>query len=354
VNFEHETLGQRVFFGSGKANEYLKQEVERRAATNIMVIASKREMVRAENVLDRVDVSIVHDDVVQHVPFHNAQRARRTAVDNDIDFVVSIGGGSATGLAKAVALTTGLPIVAVPTTYAGSEATDVWGITQGGKKTTGVDRRALPATVIYDAQLTLTMPPELSISSGLNALAHCVDSLWAPHADPINAAMATEGIRALSQGLPAVAATPDDLRGREHTLYGAHLAAVAFASAGSGMHHKICHALGGRFNLPHAQMHAVMLPYVLAFNATTVPAVAERIANALGSDNAVEGLSALHTSLGAPKALSDYGLAESDLDEAAQLILPLIPASNPRPVTPENLTRLLRSAWAGDAPTARA
>jgi maleylacetate reductase len=162
----------------------------------------------------------------------------------------------------------------VPTTYAGSEATNVWGLTEASRKTTGTDDRVLPVTVIYDAELTLSLPQGLSIASGLNALAHCIDSMWAPRTDPINQALAAEGIHALNDGLPAVSNDPNDLTGRELALYGAYLSAVAFASAGSGMHHKICHVLGGRWNLPHAQTHAVVLPYVLAFNAPAASAAA--------------------------------------------------------------------------------
>ena len=346
--FEHETLGQRVLFGTGRARAFLAQEIDRRAASRVMVIASQRETQRVAPVLEGLDIALVHDDVAQHVPVENAERARRAAAGNGIDLLVSIGGGSATGLAKAVALTSGLPIVAVPTTYAGSEATDVWGLTENGTKTTGTDRRVLPETVIYDAGLTLSLPTELSIASGLNALAHCVDSLWAPKADPINASLATEGIRALARGLPAVKADPSAVPGRDETFYAAYLSAVAFASAGSGLHHKICHVLGGRFDLPHAQMHAIVLPHVLAFNAGAAPDAAARIAGALETDDAVKGLNGLLAAVDAPTALKDYGLKESDLGEAAELILPYIPASNPRQATITNLTDLLHAAWAGD------
>ena len=202
-----------------------------------------------------------------HVPTSVAERAREVAAAHEVDLLVSVGGGSATGLVKAIALTSGLPIVAVPTTYAGSEATNVWGMTEDNRKTTGVDPKVLPQAIVYDASLMVTLPVEMSVASGLNALAHCIDSLWAPKADPINAALAAEGARALHAGLLAVAADPAGLPGREEALYGAYLAAVAFASAGSGLHHKICHVLGGMFNLPHAQTHAVVIPHVLAFNA---------------------------------------------------------------------------------------
>jgi maleylacetate reductase len=347
LTFQHTTLGQRVLFGTGNAAGHLAGEVERLHARRVMVIASARERAEAEKITAGINVALIHDDVAPHVPFDKAEKARNAAIQNDIDLLVSVGGGSTIGLAKAIALTTGLPIVAVPTTYAGSEATNVWGLTEAARKTTGIDDRVLPVTVIYDAGLTLSLPKDLSIASGLNALAHCVDSLWAPRTDPINQALAAEGIRALNDGLRAVSDDPNDLTGRELALYGAYLSAVAFASAGSGMHHKICHVLGGRWNLPHAQTHAVVLPYVLAFNAPAASAAADRIAAAFQTGTAISGLNGLREKLGAPRALKDFGLAKEDIAEAVRLILPVIPASNPRPVTEENLTALLTAAQAG-------
>jgi len=348
--FEHETLGQRVLFGTGLARQNVAAEVLRLKARRVMVIVAGYEASIARHVTADIKVLLTYDGVVQHVPVAKAEDARALAQENEVDLLVAIGGGSTTGLAKAVALTTGIPIVAVPTTYAGSEATNVWGLTEAARKVTGVDSRVLPRTVIYDAALTFSLPPELSVASGLNALAHCIDSLWAPRADPINQALAAEGIRALAAGLPLVAGDPTGVRGREQALYGAYLAAVAFASAGSGLHHKICHVLGGTYNLPHAQTHAVVLPYVLAFNAPFARAADDRIAQALGSASGLEGLNRLRRALDAPIALRDYGFEESSIPEAVGLILAAAPASNPRAVTGENLTTLLKAAHAGAAP----
>ena len=350
LTFEHVTLGQRVLFGSGRAAENLASEVGRIDAKRVMVIASQREAKDAADVSAGIDVALNYSDVAAHVPIEKAEKARSAAADQRIDLIVSIGGGSTTGLAKAVAMTSGLPVIAVPTTYAGSEATNVWGLTEASRKTTGIDDAVLPATVIYDAALTLALPVDLSVASGMNAMAHCVDSMWAPQADPINRVLAAEGIRALSSGLPSVFEDPQDLPGREELLYGAYLSAVAFASAGSGMHHKICHVLGGTWNMPHAQVHAILLPYVLAFNAPQAPDAAARIAGAFGSEDAVTGLNRLRAAVGAPEALKDYGFAEKNIPEAVELILPLIPASNPRQATSANLTELLEAAWAGAVP----
>lgn len=350
LEFSHTTLGQRVLFGAGQAAAHLAEEVERLGAKRVMVIAAVPEAEIATKVTEQIDVALNYDDVVMHVPIEKAEKARAAAAESNIDLLVSVGGGSTTGLAKAIALTTGLPIVAVPTTYAGSEATNVWGLTEAARKTTGAADRVLPVTVIYDSNLTLSLPVDLSVASGLNGMAHCIDSLWGPRANPINAALAAEGTRALAEGLPKIAEDPTGIDGRDQALYGAYLAAVSFASAGSGMHHKICHVLGGTFNLPHAQTHATVLPYVLAFNIADAPEAEKRIAAAFGSTSALEGLQGLRAKLDAPKALADYGFTADGIAEAVEISLPAIPANNPRKVTSENLTELFQAALTGEDP----
>jgi alcohol dehydrogenase class IV len=267
----------------------------------------------------RLPVALRWREVVQHVPVEVAHRARKAAVEAGVDALVSIGGGSTTGLAKAVAMTTRLPIVAVPTTDAGSEATPVWGLTENQEKRTGTDPAVLPVTVIYDATLTLSLPVELSVASGFNGLAHCIDSMWAPGADPINSRSRWRGSGPISAGMPKVVTAPAGVDGRNQCLFGAYLSAVAFASAGSGLHHKICHLLGGAYDLPHAQTHAIVLPHVLAHNAPAVSDTAGRIAQALGAQPgpdadparaAVTALLRLRDELDAPRALKDLGMAE--------------------------------------------
>ncbi|MGJ0184748.1 maleylacetate reductase [Corynebacterium glyciniphilum] len=348
--FDHVTLGQRVLFGFGRARSNLADEVDRLKARRIMVIVSERERSLAEEVAAEVDVAVWHTDVAMHVPVETAEAARAVAREAEADLLVCIGGGSTTGLAKAVALTGGQRVVAVPTTYAGSEATNVWGLTEGKRKTTGVDDSVLPVTVIYDARLTLSLPVDMSVASGLNGLAHCVDSLWAPRADPINAAMAVEGIRVLGEGLPLLVDEPGSVTGRDRVLYGAYLSAVAFASAGSGLHHKICHVLGGTFDLPHAQTHATVLPYVLEFNAPYAPAAEARIAQALGGCDASAGLAELRERISAPRRLADYGFRRSDIPTAVDIIQQHVPEGNPRPVSEMALTRLLHAALDGSDP----
>ncbi|GGG47488.1 maleylacetate reductase [Kocuria dechangensis] len=375
MEFMHTTLGQRVLFGTGLAAEHVAAELDRLGATRPMVIAAPPERALAETATAGTDAVLWWDQVIQHVPVETAQAARVAAADHDVDAIVCVGGGSTTGLAKAIALTTGIPVIAVPTTYAGSEATDVWGLTEDRTKITGADARVLPVAVVYDAELSASLPAGLSVASGLNGLAHCVDSLWAPKADPINQAMALEGARALNLALRGIVADPDDLQAREQALYGCYLAAVAFASAGSGLHHKICHVLGGTFDLPHAQTHATVLPYVLALNAPAVPELAVRLATALGkppvapehdavaslhglpaaggqdpAEAAVEALRRLYTAVEAPSRLADYGFTASGIPEAVERVLAAAPASNPVPVVEANITGLITDALTGAAP----
>ena len=331
--FACDALPGRVVFGAGAARTALADEVARLGFSRLLLIAAgggetvARDL--AAPLADRIAGTFT--GVRPHVPVEVADAARKQAAAIGADAVLSVGGGSATGTAKAVALTTGLPVIAVPTTYAGSEVTPVWGLSDGERKTTGVDMRVLPRLVIYDPELTVSLPGPLSAASGLNAVAHCVDGFWAPGRNPVSALSAAEAIRVLAAALPAVARDGTDLGARSDLLYGAYLAGTAFAVTGSGLHHKICHVLGGRYGLPHAQTHAIMLPYVLAFNAPGAPDAASRIGQALGSEHPAAALQALAAQLGLPRGLREIGLAEDQLAEAARLIEPVVPADNPVP-----------------------
>ncbi|WP_410631095.1 maleylacetate reductase [Amycolatopsis sp. cmx-4-83] len=349
--FTYDALPGRVVFSPGAARTRLHAEVDALGATRILLVASDAESALAHELTAPFAgrIAATFTAVRPHVPIETAELARDAATDADL--LLSVGGGSTTGTAKAVALTSGLPILAVPTTYAGSEVTPVWGLTERGRKTTGTDPRVLPRTVVYDPDLTATLPAELSAASGLNALAHCVDAFWAPRRNPISGAVAEGGIRHLLAGLSRGAA---DAEARTELLLGAYLAGSAFAGTGSGLHHKICHVLGGAFDLPHAWTHAIVLPYVLAFNAPHAPEAASRIAAALGHADPVEALRDLGAKLGVPAGLRQLGLREADLDTVHGDILALAPADNPRPVTAEGVRTLLHAAWAGTDPAGEA
>jgi alcohol dehydrogenase class IV len=344
----HRTLGQRVSFGHGTAAAALRRETTRLDAHRMFVISGRPAV--ASRLVGGGDAVVRWTEIVEHVPVDTAARARGAAAESGADCLVAIGGGSAIGLAKAVALTTALPIIAVPTTFAGSEATNVWGTTESNRKTTGVDDRVLPSVVIYDSELVVGLPVKTATASAFNALAHCVDSFWAPHADPVAALLAEEAIRSISGGLRRVTDRPGDIEGLQALQYGAYLAGVAFASAGSGMHHKICHALGGAFDLPHADTHSAVLPYVLAYNLTAASEARRRLTSALGHPDALAAVDELLTLTAAPRSLRECGMRADDIPAAATSILPTIPASNPRRVTLDTLTGLLEAAWAGTPP----
>ena len=353
--FTYDPLPVRVVFGVGAARSRLAAEVERLGMRRILVVASKRDRELAEELTAPLGGAVVatFTGVRPHVPVEVAEAASALADRSAADGVVCIGGGSATGTAKAVALSSGRAVVAVPTTYAGSEVTPVWGTTEGSRKVTGTDPRVLPRTAVYDPVLTTSLPGDLSAASGLNAMAHCIEAFWGPRSNPITSLGAEEGIRALAIGLPDVVADGADLAARSWALYGAHLAGVSFAVAGGGLHHKICHVLGGAYDLPHAQTHAVLLPYVLAYNAPAVPDVVDRVARALGGGGTVEGgdgvgaLVHLGRVLGVPRTLREIGLPEDRLDEAAALVDAQLAPGNPRPVAAGDVRALLQAAWDG-------
>jgi len=286
---------------------------------------------------------------VMHVPVETAREARETAKRLDADCCVAIGGGSTIGLGKAIALESGLAIVAVPTTYAGSEMTPIYGLTEDSIKKTGRNRKVLPKTVIYDPVLTLTLPPAIAGPSGMNAIAHCVEGLYAIDGNPIISMLAAEGIRALARSLPRVVEAPADLDARADALYGAWLAGTVLGAVSIGIHHKLCHTLGGTFNLPHAGVHTVILPHAAEFNSKAAPEAMRIVAEALGAESAAQGLFDLAVRIGAPVALKDIGMPADGLERAAELATQN-PYANPRPVEYEGVLQLLRNAYGGKRP----
>ncbi len=288
-------------------------------------------------------------EAAMHVPIETARAARRRAAELNVDCCVAIGGGSTIGLGKAIALESPLPIVAVPTTYAGSEMTPIYGLTEGGVKKTGRDRRVLPATVLYDPALTLSLPPQISGPSGMNALAHCVEALYAEDANPLITLVAVEGIRALSRSLPVVVREPDNLDARSDAQYGAWLGGTALGAVGMAIHHKLCHTLGGSFNLPHAEVHTVVLPHAAAFNRDAAPEAMRLAAGALDAADAAQGLYDLAVRIGAPTSLKEIGMPRDGLDRAATLATEN-PYYNPRPIDFVSVRQLLEDAYEGTRP----
>jgi maleylacetate reductase len=343
----YEALPGRVVFGVG-ALDRLGEELARLGAERVLLVASKRV---ADDLAERLGDrhAATFSEIVQHVPVEVAERARHLAGKVDADSLVTVGGGSAVGLAKAVALELAIPILAVPTTYAGSELTTIYGLSQDGRKRTGRDPLVLPKVVLYDPALTVPLPPQVTGASGMNALAHGVEAFYGPGANPVSDALAEAGIQALAEGLPAAVERPEDLEGRTAALRGAWLAGAALAVAGTGIHHQLCHVLGGAFGLDHGGMNAVLLPHTVRFVTPAVPAAAARVAAALGAADAASGCSDLARRLGTPTTLAALGLAVAHLDRAAGLCAAQV-TGRPRPAGTEELRALLGAAHAGLPP----
>jgi len=345
----YEALPGRVVFGVG-ALDRLGEELARLGARRVLLVASKRV---ADDLAERLGDrhAATCSEIVQHVPVEVAERATALAREVAADALVAVGGGSAVGLAKAVALDLAIPIVAAPTTYAGSELTTIYGLSQDGRKRTGRDSRVLPKVVLYDPALTRSLPPQVAGPSGMNALAHGVEAFYGPGANPISTALAVEGIRDLAAGLPQAVERPEELEGRTQTLRGAWLAGAALAVAGTGIHHQICHVLGGAFGLDHGGMNAVLLPHTVRFVTPAVPREMARVAAALGAADAAAGCSDLARRIGAPTSLAALGLAGTDLDRAAELCAGQL-TGRPRSAGVGELRALLGAAHAGRPPGA--
>lgn len=348
--FEFNSHPARVIFGSGTIGN-LPRELERLKKSKPIILSTPRQVSRAENVgkiLNGRFATIFHE-AEMHTPFGVTERARAVAAMTGADSIVSIGGGSTIGLGKAISLRTGLPHIAIPTTYAGSEVTPILGETKNGIKETTSDPKIRPAVVIYDVDLTLTLPVSMTATSGINAIAHAVEALYAWNANPIINMYAREGIRAIASALPKLMADPQNKEARSSTLYGAWLCGTCLGSAGMSLHHKLCHTLGGSFDLPHAETYTIILPHALAFNASKVPKAMEILAQCIpeSDGDAIHGLNVLLIKLGVKRGLRDLGMKEEDVERAAGVAVSK-PYWNPRAVDRDTMRQLLQRAWAGD------
>jgi maleylacetate reductase len=348
--FIYQALPSRVVFGAG-ALRHLAREIDALGAKRALVLATPEQADMAGRIAELLGerAAGVFAKAVMHVPIESAREARAEAQRLGADCAVAIGGGSTTGLGKAIALESGLPILAIPTTYAGSEMTSIYGITEAGVKKTGRDARVLPRTVIYDPELTLTLPLRMTVTSGINAIAHAAEGLYAFDANPILSMMAEEGIRATAAALPRLQRDAHDLAARGDALYGAWLCGAVLGGVAMGLHHKLCHTLGGSFNLPHAEVHTVILPHALAYNASHAPEAMQRIARALGAGSAARGVFDLAHAQGAPVALKDIGMPADGLDRAAELAVQN-EYPNPRPLERAAIRELLQRAHDGTRP----
>lgn len=355
-SFSYQSLPGRVVFGPG-TRKSLPDELDALGATRVLLIAAQGASELTAEMTATLDGHLVarFTDVVQHVPAPLADQATDLARRVAADAVVTVGGGSATGFGKALRRQLDVCFIAVPTTYAGSEMTAIWGTTAQHHKHTGTDPRVKPDTVIYDPELTASLPMPVAGPSAMNALAHAVEALYAPAANPVASVMAAEAIRVFAATLPLLSRQPADVATHSELLYGAYLAANALASAGTALHHKACHVLGGLFGLDHGGLNAVLLPYTLAYTAPAIPDVMARLAAAIGAEateTVPELIHGIATAVGAPANLHELGMPLDGIDKAATQIVAAAAANPRRPELP-TITAMLHDAYLGEVPRQR-
>jgi maleylacetate reductase len=352
IDFQYQGLPWNILFSPGVINS-LPEELGKLGFKRALVLSTPQQVDQANELALMLDMLCVgvFSDAVMHVPLETVTTAMKVAQELKADCSVSIGGGSTTGLGKALAIKSDLPNIAIPTTYAGSEMTNIWGITEAGRKTTGRDVRVVPNLTIYDPELTLGLPSHIAGPSGLNAMAQAVVNVTTKNMNPIVSVLALDAVRALSKNLPIIIEQPDNLEARSSVLYGACLAGASLGTGSTSLHHRLCHTFGGSFNTPHAETHTVLLPHSVAYNAAATEQGTRQLANTMQVEDPAIGIFELAKIVGAPTALKDIGVKESDLDEAVTIATEKA-LENPEPVTKERLRLLLENAYHGNTPEA--
>lgn len=350
-NFVYQAAPMRVVFGSGRVRD-VAAELDRLSVGRALILTTPQQKSHGEQIAALLGTRAagIYAGAVMHTPVEVTELAMQQVELHRGEGIVSVGGGSTIGLGKAIALRSDLPQLVIPTSYAGSEMTPTLGETRDGVKTTQSSPRILPETVIYDVDLTRTLPAEFAVTSGINAIAHAVEALYAREANPVVSLMAEEGIRLFAGALPRLSAGEDDDDARDDALRGAWLCGACLGAVGMSLHHKLCHTLGGMFDLPHAETHTIVLPHAMAYNAPAVPVAASRVARALGAAHSAQGLFDLARDLGAKLALRDLGMPRDGIERAADLAVKNA-YWNPRPLERDVIRNLIERAWEGDRPT---
>lgn len=348
--FVYQPLSQRVVFGSGTIGQ-VGDELARMDLGRALVLTTAQQEQSGRELVEALGARAVglFAGAAMHTPVDVTEAALEQVKTLGADSVVSLGGGSTVGLGKAIALRTDLPQIVIPTSYAGSEATPILGQTENGIKTTQRTLKVLPEVIVYDVDLCVSLPPKMTVTSGLNAIAHAVEGLYTQDRNPIISIIAREGIAALARALPAIIARNDDLEARADALYGAWACGTVLGAVGMALHHKVCHVLGGSFDLPHAETHAVILPHAVAYNERAVAEELAPVAGIFASPTAAAGLWEFSKTTGAPLTLAELGMAEADLDRAVEIML-ANPYWNPQPLVGEQLRGMLDDAFFGRAP----
>lgn len=350
LSFIHNSYPVRVIFGDGTLQS-LPDEVTRLGTSRLLIVTTSSQSMIAQEMAKRLGSRVVgiFPGATMHTPIDVTEKAMNLAKETDADAIVAIGGGSVTGLSKAIAVRTDLPQIIIPTTYAGSEMSAILGETKNGEKITQSSERIRPEVVIYDVDLTMNLPVALSGVSGINAIAHAIEALYAKDGTPIINLIALEAIGALARALPVIARTPQDRQARTDALYGAWLAGVCLGSVSMALHHKLCHTLGGSFNLPHAEIHTIVLPHALAYNAPAIPGVMAQLRTALATEDPARTLWDLAGVVGAQRSLAELGMSDDGIDLATERALAR-PYPNPRPLNREAIRATIARAYAGASP----
>ena len=343
-------LATRVVFGHGTLAQ-VPAEVARLGRSRALVLSTPQQEAQAQSLADTLGprAAGVFAGAVMHTPVEVTEAALSAFSASGADCVVSLGGGSTTGLGKAIATRTGADQVVVPTTYAGSEMTDILGETAAGEKTTRRDPSIRPEVVVYDVDLTRSLPVGLTVTSALNAIAHAMEGFYAPDRNPITEALSRDAMLAFARALPVLVADPTNAGARADALYAAWGCSTALGHVTMALHHKLAHVLGGSFGLPHAETHAVLLPHTTAYNEPAIGALLDPIRTAFGQPTAAAGLWHFAKACHAPLRLADLGLTVDDLDRAAEIAL-RNPYANPRPITRTGIRDLLHNAFDGACP----
>lgn len=348
--FEYVALPCRVIFGFGTIIR-VEEEVAKLFMRRPLILTTPEQSAQGTEVLRALGsrAAGIFSKAAMHTPVHITDEAVRTYEELEADGIISIGGGSTIGLGKAIAYRNDAKQIVLPTTYAGSEMTTILGQTEGGEKTTLKSAKVLPETVIYDVQLTMTLPPKLSGASGINAIAHAVEAMYAEGANPVLTLMAERGLAALFGALPVISREPSNKEARADALYGAWLCAICLGSGGVALHHKLCHVLGGSFNLPHAETHAAVLPHALRYNELYIENAMVSLRRATGSDDPANALYQLAKAVQAETALSAFGMPQNGIDDAVRVAM-RNPYRNPRPIEADGIRNVIEAAWSGRAP----
>lgn len=350
-NFIYTANPGRILFGFGTLDK-LAEEIRAAGMTRVLLLSTPQQADQVNDVAKNLgDLAAgVFSDARMHTPAEITEQALKSLKSLGANGIVSLGGGSTIGLGKALALRTNLPQIVIPTTYAGSEMTPILGETSDGVKRTLRSDKVLPETVLYDVDLTMGLPIEMSGLSGMNAVAHAVEALYCKEANPITSLIAAEGIRALTTALPRIAHDGSDRQARSDALYGAWLCGTCLGTVGMALHHKLCHAIGGAFDTPHAATHAIVLPHALAYTAPAIPEIMTQLGKTLNCDDPALRLWEIGREIGTPDGLKSLGMPEDGIARIVELSLK-DPYWNPRPLERDALTALLADAYHGRPPS---